>query len=217
MRPSVLVTVPNTHWIHRHVVVTLLKLQLDRRYSLTIDVPANKPLENNQHHIVQQLLDGKWDFWLSIDADNPPRNNPLDLVDLDLDVVGLPTPIWHYTAKPGERPIYWNAYDWDEVAGAYREHIVRDGLQQVDAVGGGCMLIHRRVFEHPSLQHGAFLRTFNQNGTVEFGNDMAFCQRVQKAGFKVWCHFEYVCDHHCEVELNEVVAAMRGLYEVETV
>ena len=174
-------------------------------------LPTERPLENNQHHIVRDWLKSGEDYWLSIDADNPPRNNPLDLVELDKDIIGLPYPIWHWKGEKGERPIYYGAYRHVPEKGAYREWEPREGLQRVDAIGGGCFLIARRVFEDTEMQTGAFLRTTYRDGTVEKGNDIAFCERARAKGWEVWSHFDYPCDHHVEVELNEVVAAFKNL------
>ena len=193
---KVLVTVPNEHWLHAHVCRCLLLLQADQRYALTFDFPAHRPYENNQHHIVAKLWAGPWDYWLSIDADNPPSGNPLNLVALDLDLVGLPTPVWHWTGQSGEYPLYWNGYDYDVAADAYRQHVPRDGLQRVDAIGTGCFLVARRVFAVAELRSGAFHRTTYPNGTVNKGNDLAFCERVRAAGFSIWCHYDYPCRHY---------------------
>ena len=210
----VLITVPNQHWIQKHVVHKLLLLQQDSRYRIRIDFPSQKPFENNLHHIVRDFLRDDFDYWLSMDTDNPPRNNPLDLVEYDLDIVGLPTPIWHYKGdKSGERPIYWNAYDYDESTDAYREHQEREGLQKVDAIGTGCFLVARRVFEHPEMQKGAFIRKLYKDGRVYKGNDISFCERARENGFNIHAHFSYPCNHFSELELNEVVAAFRNLYE----
>jgi len=208
---KVFVTVPNLHWIHKTVVHCLLKLQLDRRYPLRIEMPSNKPLENLQHHIVRDFLASDCTHWLTIDDENPPTRNPLDLVELDKDIIGLPTPVWHYEGKPGERPIYWNVYRWDGAAEAYREWTVREGLQKVDAVGGGCMVIHRRVFEHPQMQRAPFARRTDEFGRVDRGNDLSFCERARAAGFEVYAHFGYPCDHMVEVSLNECARAINGL------
>ena len=156
---KILITVPCLHWIHKHVAHRLLLLQCDNRHKLTISMPSHKPYENNLHHIVNDFMAGGYDFWLNIDSDNPPTKNPLDLVELDKDIIGLPTPIWHYEGinqKKGERPVYWNGYDYDEKTGAYREHLPREGLQKVDAVGTGCILIARRVFENKEMRKAAF-------------------------------------------------------------
>lgn len=209
---SILITVPCLHWIHKAVVRCLLLLSMDKRYKVKIEWPSNKPYENNLHHIVKDFLEGGYDYWLSMDADNPPLENPLDLVALDKDIIGLPTPIWHYNGKPGERPIYWNVYKiHGDGSKGYNEWQPREGLQKVDAIGTGCFLIARRVFEDPNMQNGAFTRKLNPNGTVERGNDISFCERARECGFEVWAHFDYPCNHFSEIELNEVARAIKGL------
>lgn len=208
---SVLVTVPNTGWLHKTTALVLLRLQIDGRYRLRIAMPSAVPLENNQHHIIKDFIAGGEDYWLSIDSDTAPIKNPLDLVALDKDIIGLPYPIWHYTEKSGERPIYWGAYDYVEAEDAYKEHEPKDGLQCVDAIGGGCMLIARRVFEHPAMQKGAFARTTYKDGTVQKGNDIAFCERAREAGFEIWSHYDYPTMHTNERELTEVIRAFHGL------
>jgi len=213
---SVLVTLPNMHWVHQHVADSLLKLRKDTRYNLTFIFPSKKPYENNQHHIVNDFMKGDYDFWLSIDADNPPTVNPLNLIELDKDIIGLPTPIWCYNekkAKKGESPIYWNAYKYNEKEDAYNEYHPREGLQRVDAIGTGCFLIARRVFENKEMRKAPFERKLNEDGTVERGNDISFCERATEQGFEIYCHFDYLCKHFCELELGEIIKGFKNLYE----
>lgn len=200
-------------WLHKTVAAALLRIQHDRRHRLRFIMPSHRPFENNLHHIVNDFMAGGEDFWLSIDNDNPPLKNPLDLVDLDLDIVGLPTPVFHWTGKAGERPIYWNGYDYVPETDAYREHMPKEGLQRVDAVGTGCFLVSRRVFENPTMRLGAFQRQWNVDGTVERGNDIAFCERAREQGFEIWCHYDYPCNHIVEVPLNDIVASIKGLID----
>lgn len=211
---KVLITVPNTHWVHKLVSQRLMLLQQDGRYAVRFEWPSHRPYENNLHHIVRQFYKGEYDYWLNIDSDNPPMQNPLDLVELDKDIIGLPTPIWHYTGKPGERPIYWNAYDYDREADAYREHPTKAGLQRVDAIGTGCFIVARRVFDHPGMREAPFARKLHRDGTVHKGNDLSFCERVTARGFEVWAHYGYPCHHFCsDIELSEVEQAMKLLWE----
>jgi len=211
----ILITIPCLHWIHKHVAHRLLLLQKDGRYRLNIMMLSNKPYENNLHHIVNDFVTGDYDFWLSIDSDNPPLENPLDLVELDKDIIGLPTPVWHFIDKKGERPIYWNAYDYVPEKDAYSEHLPRSGLQKVDAIGTGCFLVARRVFEDKELQKGAFTRKLYPDGRVCKGNDISFSERARKRGWGIFCHYDYQCDHYCELSLLEVVKAMTNLYEID--
>ncbi len=211
---NILVTVPNQHWLHKEVCAVLMRLQMDGRHRLRFEWPSHKPYENNLHHIVADFVTSGCDFWLSMDADNPPINNPLDLVELDKDILGLPTPIYHWEGKPGERPIYWNGYDYDSSVDAYREHQPQAGLQRVDAIGTGCFLMHHRVFEHPGMQGGCFSRKLHANGTVHKGNDMSFCERARARGFEIWCHYDYPCRHYnANIELATMNQAIKGLWE----
>ena len=212
-RKTVLVSLPNQHWIHTHVVRAALLLLNDPRYSVRLIMPSHKPYVNNLHHIVKDFVAGGYDYWLSIDADNPPLKNPLDLVSLDKDIIGLPTPIWHFTGeKRGERPVYWNAYDYRPKNDAYAEHMPREGLQEVDAVGTGCFLIAKRVFQNYIMKQAPFSRTWSPEGIVIKGNDISFCEKAKRAGFEIYCHYDYPCDHFSELSLNETVRGFKELY-----
>lgn len=170
-------------------------------------IPTHNPFENNLHHCVNDFMAGDYDYWLSIDADNPPLRNPLDLIEYDRDVIGLPTPVWHYDEErklPGERPIYLAAYDYAPEKDAYKEHQPQEGLQRVDAVGTGCFLVSRRVFSAPRMREAPFSRTLNGDGTVNKGNDIAFCERARAEGFEIFAHYDYTCRHFNELELTEV-------------
>lgn len=196
-KPSVLVTVPNQSWVHRHVAATLLALTRDDRANLAFSFPSERPYENNLNGCVQHVLDHGFDWWLTMDDDNPPPSNVLDLIEFDKDVIGCPTPVY----RPGHNPpLYWNALDEGEKLGEFKQHKPCEGLQQVDVVGSGCMLVKRRVLEvlpHP------FERIWNK-GRVVAGPDITFCRKVWDKGFEVWAHYDYPCRHYTEVDLKEV-------------
>ncbi len=210
---KVLVSFPNTGWIHKLVFMTGMKLLSDSRYDSKIIIPTHSPYENNLHHIVNDFIGGNYDYWLNIDADNPPMNNPLDLIELDKDIIGCPSPVYHFTDKiKGERPWYENSYEYVPEQDAYKEYPNKQGLQKVDAVGTGCMLIARRVFDNPEMRKGAFTRKLNPDGTVNKGNDISFCERATKQGFKIFAHYDYRCQHFNELEMHEVIHAFHGVY-----
>jgi hypothetical protein len=211
---KILVSVPNTGYIHKLVSLATNRILIDQRHKSTIIYPTHNPYENNLHHIVNEFMDGDCDFWLNIDSDNPPISNPLDLVNYNLDIIGLPTPVWHFTDEiKGERPIYENAYKYIPDKDAYTEWPSKTSLQKVDAVGTGCVLYARRVFENPEMRKAPFQRLYNEDGTVERGNDIAFCERAKKQGFIIFAHYDYRCMHFNDLELHEVARAMHGLYK----
>jgi hypothetical protein len=177
----------------------------DTRHRIKMIIPSHNPFENNLHHIVNQFMEEDHDYWLSIDYDNPPMNNPLDLVEFDRDIIGLPTPVVHFDdTKLGERPVYYNAYKYVSEEKGYTEWPDKTGLQKVDAIGTGCFLISRRVFENPEMRKAPFTRKTNPDGTVERGNDLSFCERAKKYGFEIYAHFDYLCRHYNEVDAIEM-------------
>jgi len=212
MKKKILVSVPNTGFIHKMVTLVLLKLQHDPRYDLKIIMPTWRPYEHNLHRIVRDFIKDNCHFWLNIDSDNPPLNNPLDLVELERDIIGLPTPVWHYTGeKKGERPYYHNVYRYDKKARGYKEYSDKEGLQRVDAVGTGCILISKRVFLNSEMQKSPFSRKYDEEGIVTLGNDLAFCERAARNGFEVYAHYGYPCDHFNELSMNEMIVATNGM------
>lgn len=210
MKKRIYVTVPNGNgWIHKHVHFVIIKILQDPRYTTRHDCPTHSPYINNLHYCMNDFLNGGEDYWLSMDDDNPPINNPLDLIEYDCDLVGFPTPVWHNKVE-GDRPFYFNALKWIEEKQGYQPYEPSEGLKEVDAIGSGCFLVARRVILKLKDQQ-PFMRTWNQDGTVEMGGDYSFCQKVKKAGFRIWVHWNYPCRHFNEMELIEMIQAFQGI------
>lgn len=211
IKKRVYITVPNGDgWLHKMVHFAVCRMLSDSRYVIRHDCPTHSPYVNNLHHCVKDFLNGGEDYWLSIDTDNPPINNPLDLVEYDCDLIGCPTPVWHNKVQ-GDRPWYFNALKWIESEQGYQPYCEEmEGLREVDAIGSGCFLVSRRVIERLKDQQ-PFMRQWNKDGTVEVGGDYSFCQKVKKAGFKIWAHFDYPCHHFNEVSLVEVIESVHGM------
>jgi len=199
----ILLTIPNQSWVHKKIIKKITLLQEDKIHKVKIITPSHEPYENNLHHIVNYFMAGDYDFWLNIDTDNPPIDNPLDLIELDKDIIGLPTPIWYFKIIL-KNPIYWNVYKYVKGKDIYKEYFPQKGLQEVDAIGTGCFLISRRVFENKQMRKAPFERNLNKDGTVRKGNDIAFCEKARKQGFKIFAHFDYRCNHFKELNLFQV-------------
>ena len=206
---KVLVSVCNTGWIHKRVSMVLLRLLTERRHQTTIIQPTWRPYEHGLNRVVKDMCEvyTDCDFWLNIDADNPPVNNPLDLVEFDRDVLCLPTPVW-CDQTPGDQPYYYNMLDEHE--DGWRP-ATRQGLVEVDAVGSGCMLVHRRVLE--MLDKPLFEREYDADGLVVRGHDYLFCQKAKEFGFRIWAHTGYPCEHYVETDLHSQITAFHEMKE----
>lgn len=80
---------------------------------------------------------------------------------------------------------------------------LKQELTELDAVGMGCCLIHRSVFEKMAeapdfrrLQWFGREIIDHDNGVIgRYGEDVAFCRRAQMAGFKIYGHGGITLDH----------------------
>lgn len=199
---KVLVSIPNVGNIHHGTLHAVRRLERDGRHDVHVVTPVAVPYENNMNRIAEFVKHGSFDWWLNIDSDNEPVRNPLDLIALNLDVVGCPYP----SVKIGEpHPLFWSVFTRHPDGWRPRLHLNGNDLVEADAVGSGCMLVSTRVL---SSVPAPFLREYSEQGLVVEGADFAFCRRVREAGFKVWAHYQYPARHHKTVDLYEIALAM---------
>jgi len=167
-----------------------------------------------QRNIQKLVAEPQYDYWLNMDGDNFPIEevDVLDLVELDLDVVCCPVPVWTAVQNKDLSFLHWGAYDFDGIENRYKQHAPRQGLQPVSGIGGGVFMMAARVWRHRDMQHGAFARIWNDDGTVRYGNDLSFSMRALKAGFKLWAHYDYPCHHLKTVDLGLVLATIGRAY-----
>lgn len=162
----------------------------DSRYDVEVLLSNHRPQIANRNKIIKHFLSGDADYLLMIDDDNPPIQNPLDLVEEDKDMIGL--------AVPGmaEGEMCWNVYKrHDDGYKAYTEK--QTGKWKVDAVASSCILIARRVLEKVPV----WPQREWEDGLAVKGHDLKFCELIQEEGFEVWVNWDYFCSHFKIVDL----------------
>ena len=148
-------------------------LLTEKRHKITARYVGGYPCSAARNKIQRAFLETDAEWLLMLDDDQVPTSNPLDHIQRDLDMVGFPYPTIRVNNLPD--PILW--FPCEAVEGG--------GLVQAEAVGGGCLLIARRVLEAPGMYPG-FLDVFNEHGTHYESEDINFCRRVREAGFTIW-------------------------------
>jgi len=172
-------------------------LLADKRVETTVVHVNMRPSENARNFSVKKMLDEGYDYLLTIDHDTVPLKNPIDLIELGLDVVGFAVPQWNQSDP--NYPIYF--VGMDRVETGYNEHKEKEGLQEVDGVGSACLLMSRKVLE---AVKEPFVRKW-EDGFAVTGLDFYFCEKAKEQGFKVYCHYGYVADHFKELSLLNVL------------
>ena len=182
------IAIPNQGWIHKNVFrACLAMINEPHGHTVSMSFQSDKPIDSNRNKIIKEFLaDKDNEVLLFIDSDNPPSANVMHLADLDLDILSFPTPIWYSelsSAGLGHQPNIWNSFK--QVGDVeWREWPPQKGLIEIDACGSGCVMIQRRVLEHPDMKP-AFKRIWDDDGAAVVGSDLLFCKRAKEAGFKV--------------------------------
>ena len=180
------------------LVVAMMKG--DARVLMDILALSGRPYENNLNKAMDTFREGAYDYLVTFDHDNVPKNNPIDLVFLDKDIIGMPYLGMRFNEKR-QMEMAFLAMDLKE-NGEYLDHKVMSGLQEVDAIASGAMVIARRVAEDKDM---FFAREWDEKGFATRGVDFNFCKKAKEKGFSVWAHYDYPASHFKEVDLLDLI------------
>lgn len=197
------VVTPDQGWARVEQRGFLLMLAREERYQVIVGRSKARSIAMNRNGIVRRFRQSPPDhkLLLMLDTDVVPMGNPLDYVEDDLDVVVFPCPLW-LGFKEGEPGVVWNITPLGGgQVGARIDATPR--LIELERGGTGCILIARRVLEHPDLAC-PFIDRMNEWGERKRGHDLDFCDRVRGAGFRVWGAMQCPCSHYKEVDLLEM-------------
>jgi len=203
---TIYLAILNQGWIRGELIILLNRWMGQIPYNIYIDLPAEKPIEHNRNNIVKRFLETDFDYLMMLDCDIIPPADIWKLIDFDKDIIGglcfaykqnkvIPLALKRHPENERE-----------DVGWKYRTFTRKDiigGLTEVDAIGTGCIIIARRVLEHPKMKP-AFVNYYDKDGLRIEGLDLSFCRRAQELGFKIYCHFNYPCSHFCDQDLKEI-------------
>lgn len=206
---TVYLAILNQGWIRAELAILITRWLQNSSYNIYLHFPAEKPIEHNRNNIVKRFLETDFDYLMMLDCDIIPPTDIFNLVDFDKDIIGglcfacksrqgreILIPLILKRKKEDKRDdVEWK-YSVIEVEG-------NEGLMECDAVGTGCIIIARRVLEHPKMKP-AFVNYYDKDGLRIEGLDLSFCRRTQELGFKIYCHLDYPCSHWCDMDLMKI-------------
>jgi len=174
--------IPNTGILRTELVEWFLQQR-----SADVFMPQAKPHDNCRNIIVKKFLNTDCQWLLMIDSDVEPPSDILGMIKNDVPVCAA----YVRTIMGGELiPVGMtknkNGYHHDF------KHST-PGLHRVDAVGTGCILIKREVFDH--LDKPFFRFKYDTNGVLINGEDFDFSERVESVYFDA----RYKCKHYTTI------------------
>lgn len=199
-----MLAIPNQNEVSVQMARFLPEMMLDAAMSRTCDITLYFSkvtcIDYNRNTIVKNFLDSDCEWLLMMDEDNVPLKNPLELLKENRDIIIFPTLMFKTTN--GGPALNYNVFMkngkmWKNI---WLED-PKNKVQEVDAGGTGCILIHRRVLEKIKAP---FKSKLNEDGFRLVGSDLYFCERAKKAGFKVWAYWDYACSHFKTIDLCDV-------------
>jgi len=194
---KIYLSILNEGWVSDELTIKLprwLEEAKQQHHTVYFESSKIRPIENNRNTIVKRFLDSDFDYLLQMDNDNIPAKNPLELVNLNLDIVSCP--VWIYQHK-----LILNIYKFDEkkdylIPVEYDEN---KDLIEIDATGTGVILCSRKVLESVKRP---FERLFDENGIQRLGLDLAFSEKARNEGFKLYSNMKYICKHNKMIDLS---------------
>ena len=170
---------------------------------------AGRPIASNRNEIVRDFLKSDCHYLVMVDDDNPPNQNFLELLKLNKDVIGVPTP------GRNNKGVFWMVYSFTKdypkstVLEAF-PYEKRKGLQKIDAISTGAVIIAKRVLEKIDKP---FEDSFDSDGVIIHSDDISFACKVKEKGFQQWAHFDYTCSHYKTVDLLQMIAYANKMYD----
>lgn len=140
----------------------------------------------------QYLEESKSEYLFLLDSDVIP---PPNIVGTLLGHIQQREDVWivgGFYRKKAEpyQPVVYHEAGFDDRGimqyDQYGNNEVGEGLEEVDAAGAGCWMVHRSVAE--AIGEKPF-------SMAEGGEDLFFCRRVREAGFKLFIDWDLACAH----------------------
>jgi len=197
---KVYVGIPTTGNIRVDLMFFLLNT--DKEYDIRVDYTTYGQIPHNRNKLVDRFLKTDYEWFFFIDSDTLPPFDVLEMTKNGKDICSGVYFQWD-GGKQKLDPLVYRTTEND----FHKEYIVfnetsEEDLVEVDGIGAGCLLIHRKVFE--AIEKPYFLFVYNREGQLEIGEDFFFCQKAQEAGFKIWADRSKVCSHYKTVDLKQI-------------
>lgn len=157
---------------------------------------------------VEQFLASDCDILWFLDSDVLPPDRVLDLVTEHgdkWDLAGAPYPVWMTVDGYEDKQVLFCVYK--ALEGSTKLHAAKipfDGSTDfVEGIATGCIFIKRKVLEEMTKPYFEFKYNEEDRSMTE-GEDLGFCLKANKLGYKFFTDYSMLCHHFKKVSLLDV-------------
>ena len=160
------------------------------------------PHDAARNMLIKKFLETDANYFMGIDADViPPSDSMQKLIGHNKDFISA---IVHKACANKKKieaiPTIMikeeNIFIERPVSKYYNESVIK-----IDSCGTGCFLAKRKVFETIKKP---FEFTYNNDGIVTMSEDLNFCLKLQKAGFKIYADTSIICKHIKMIDISSI-------------
>lgn len=231
-KETIFMAIPNMRWVASSLAASMVSLErashdIKSRYRFSFCwVEGVRPVDFARNVLVQMFLRSDATRIWFMDSDTMPPRAFTNLLLTDSDIVSGVTPTWGNNHTKEEPWPSFTVYRYDEKEKAFHHSLYYDsGIEDVDGVGTAMMLIKRHVIEDRRLwlpreyvcfdgkdailpeddPPPLFREVRKPNGQLDMTEDLDFCLRARKLGYRVTVNHEIKCGHWKEVDVLKVI------------
>jgi GT2 family glycosyltransferase len=204
--PKVMIAVPNLGTVHVKLMTLLMRWMSDNQgawQSLAVLAPNGMvPHDNARNFCVMEFLRTDNDYLFFIDSDViPPYDALKKLLEAQKDAISGCYPSVRFDSIAGLDKIIYNVFRHTVNEKGTRSfvNVTGQGVEEIESAGAGCLLIKREVLEKMGADWFRF--QYAPEGTVIYGEDIDFCMKLPKHGYKLYGHFDVICKHWKNIQL----------------
>jgi len=158
-----------------------------------------------RNEVALDFLNSGCDVLWFLDSDVSPNPKMYELFTEHYDkwdLAGAPYPV--FITPPGHDgpQVLYTVYKMGP-NGLFAAPIPNEGIDMVDGIATGCLFIKRSVFDKLEKPYFEFKYEPETRKMIE-GEDLGFCLKVNKLGYKFFVDYSMLCKHFKNVDLLEV-------------
>lgn len=181
-----LIAIPTSRDIEIQCAASIIGMEREGR--IGVFCPQSYSIDASRNLIVEHALEIGYDYIMWIDSDMIlPKDTLVKLMAHDKDIV---SGVYRHKLLFGEHVVAKRFVP--DKKDTYADLTIKEiqatnELIEIDGVGFGCVLTKVDIFRHIKKPWFSY--------TPNMGEDIYFCRKAQKAGYKVWLDTSIICDH----------------------